>query len=154
MVGLFSVTVSDCCDPIKSEGVIPMLARPYKWSRSRSVAGLALLGPVWQFVSEATTYSPWDTFSHSHSRMYRTRVQNHVHCCVNYETEKFEARGPWVAQLMKHLLSAQVMIRGSWDRVPHRAPCSVGNLPLSLPLALHWLVLSLAICLSVCQINK
>ena len=40
----------------------------------------------------------------------------------------------WVAQLVKRLPSAQVMIPASWDRVPHRAPCSAGSLLLPLPL--------------------
>ena len=42
-------------------------------------------------------------------------------------------------QLVKRLPSAQVMISGSWDRVPHWAPCSAGSLlllPLLLPLPL------------------
>ena len=29
---------------------------------------------------------------------------------------------------MKHLPSAQVMILGSWDQVPHRAPCRLQGL--------------------------
>ena len=32
-------------------------------------------------------------------------------------------RGTWVAQLVRHLPSSQVLILGSWDRVLHRAPC-------------------------------
>ena len=44
-------------------------------------------------------------------------------------------RGAWVAQWVKPLPLAQVMISGSWDRVPHRALCSAGSLlpSLSLP---------------------
>ena len=38
--------------------------------------------------------------------------------------------GPSVTRLP----SAQVVISGSWDRVPHPAPCSAGRLPLPLPL--------------------
>nr|XP_054367840.1 uridine diphosphate glucose pyrophosphatase NUDT22 isoform X3 [Mirounga angustirostris] len=34
--------------------------------------------------------------------------------------------GAWVAQMVKRLPSAQVMVPGSWNRVPHRAPCSLG----------------------------
>ena len=48
-------------------------------------------------------------------------------------------RGAWVAQWVKPLPSAQVMISGSWDRVPHRALCSAGSLLPSL---------SLSVCLS------
>ena len=43
-------------------------------------------------------------------------------------------KGAWVAQLVKHLPSVQVMIPGSWDQAPHWAPCSVGSLLLPLPL--------------------
>ena len=44
--------------------------------------------------------------------------------------------GAWVAQLVKHLTCAQVMILGSWDRVLHWAPCLAGSLLLPLPLPL------------------
>ena len=54
-------------------------------------------------------------------------------------------RDTWVAQSVKHLPSAQVMISGSWDGVPHRAPCSAESLLLSLPLLLPPLVLSLSL---------
>ena len=40
-----------------------------------------------------------------------------------------------VAQLVKYLPLAQVMISGSWVGAPHQAPCSVGSLLLSLPAA-------------------
>jgi len=56
----------------------------------------------------------------------------------------------WMAQSVKCLPLAQVMILGSWDRAPYQAPCSVGNLLLPLPLLLPLLVLSLYLC----QINK
>ena len=36
----------------------------------------------------------------------------------------------WEVQLVKHWPSAQVMIPGSWDQTPHRAPCSLGSLLL------------------------
>ena len=70
--------------------------------------------------------------------------------------------GAWVAQSVKHLTSAQVMIRGSWDRALHQAPCSTGSplLPLSLPLLVHVLSLSHSLSLththslSFSQINK
>ena len=57
-----------------------------------------------------------------------------------------------MAQLVKHLPLAQVMILGSWDRAPHRAPCSAGSLLLPLPLPL--LVFPLTLSLSLCQLNK
>jgi len=54
--------------------------------------------------------------------------------------------GAWVAQLVRRLPSAQVMILESLDRVPHRAPCSARS--LLLPLTLPPLMYSLS------QINK
>ena len=41
-----------------------------------------------------------------------------------------------MAQSVKHLPLARVMILGSWDRAPHWGPCSVGSLLLPLPLPL------------------
>ena len=57
-----------------------------------------------------------------------------------------EEGGTWVAQWVKPLPSAQVMISGSWDRALRRALCSAGSLlpPLSLPASLF----------VICQINK
>ncbi|CAD7677121.1 unnamed protein product [Nyctereutes procyonoides] len=45
-------------------------------------------------------------------------------------------QGAWVAQSVKPLPSAQVMIPGSWDRAPHGTPCSAGSLLLPLPFPL------------------
>ena len=45
-------------------------------------------------------------------------------------------RGAWVAQWVKPLPSAQVMVSGSWDRAPHQALCSAGSLLASLSLCL------------------
>jgi len=50
-----------------------------------------------------------------------------------------------VAQSVKRLPSAQVMIPGSRDRVPHRAPRSEGSPLLPLPLPLPLPVLSLSV---------
>ena len=49
-------------------------------------------------------------------------------------------RGLWVAQSIKRLPSAQVMILGSWNRVSCRAPCSAGSLLLFLPFLLVFLL--------------
>ncbi|XP_064427490.1 nucleic acid dioxygenase ALKBH1 isoform X1 [Mirounga angustirostris] len=56
--------------------------------------------------------------------------------------------------VVKRLPSAQVMIPGSWDRAPHRAPCSAGSLLLPLPLPLLVFLLSLSLTISLCQTNK
>ena len=40
--------------------------------------------------------------------------------------------GAWVAQSLKHLRSAQVMISGSWDRAPHLLPLPLPLLVLSV----------------------
>ena len=55
---------------------------------------------------------------------------------MTYEILKI-GRGAWVAQSVKHLHLAQVMIPESWDRVLSQAFCSAGSLPvpISLPLA-------------------
>ena len=55
---------------------------------------------------------------------------------------KMQVPGAWVAQAVKHLPLAWVMISGSWDQVLHRAPCSEGRPLLPLPLPLCLLVLS------------
>ena len=55
--------------------------------------------------------------------------------------------GTWVAQPIKHLPLAQVMILGSWDRAPCWAPCSTRN--LLLPLLSHC-----SCSRSLSQINK
>ena len=54
--------------------------------------------------------------------------------------------GTWVPQWVKPLLSAQVMISGSWDQAPRWALHSVGSLlpPLSLSASLPTCYLSLS----------
>ena len=47
-------------------------------------------------------------------------------------TQKSTSRGTCVAQLVKRLPSAPVMISGSQDQAPHWAPCSAVSLLLSL----------------------
>ena len=61
------------------------------------------------------------------------------------------AWGAWVAQWVKPLPSAQVMISGSWDRALHLVLCLAGSLlpPLSLPASLPTHDLSLSLSLSV-----
>ena len=54
-------------------------------------------------------------------------------------------RGAWVAQLVKHLPWAQVIVPESWDPALHWAPCSAGSLLLPLPLQLPLLILSLSL---------
>ena len=54
-----------------------------------------------------------------------------------------------MAQSVKHLPSAQVMIPGSWDQAPHWASYSAGSLLLPLPLPLPLLVSSLSLYLSL-----
>ena len=51
-----------------------------------------------------------------------------------------------VAQSVKHLPLAQIMIPGFWDGAPHQAPCSAGTLLLPL-LPAH--VLSCYLCYSL-----
>ena len=58
-------------------------------------------------------------------------------------------RDTWVAQSVKHLPSAQVMISGSWDGALHQAPCSVGSLILLLPLQLPLFMLPFSLSLSL-----
>ena len=43
--------------------------------------------------------------------------------CGEIQKQQDGFRGAWVAQSVKCLPSAQVMIPGSWDRAPYRAPC-------------------------------
>ena len=48
-----------------------------------------------------------------------------------------------LAQSVKRLPLAQVMISGSWDWILHQVPCISVSLCLSLPLLMHTLSLSL-----------
>ena len=71
---------------------------------------------------------------------------------VTLNIQKRNTEGTWVAQLVKHLTLAQVMISGSWDGAPIVLwpPCSAGSLPTTLlPLPMVSLSLSLFF-----QINK
>lgn len=74
----------------------------------------------------------------------------HLECSYHSSFKSFISQGVWVAQLVKHLPSAQVIIPGSQAQAPPRAPCSAGScfsLSLSLCLPLGLLV-PLSLCLS------
>ena len=47
------------------------------------------------------------------------------------QLRNYSSWGAWVAQSVKQLPPAQIMIPGSWDRALRQAPCSVGSLLLS-----------------------
>ena len=73
----------------------------------------------------------------------------HIYLYIHFSIYFFQDywwQGAWVAQLMKRLLSAQIMILGSWDGAPCWAPCSVGSLLLPL--------LSLSLSHSLSVLNK
>ena len=55
---------------------------------------------------------------------------------LKLQDQELHAQGTWVAQLVKRLASAQVMIPAPWDQAPYWAPSSVGSLLLSLTLLL------------------
>ena len=61
--------------------------------------------------------------------------------------------GAWVAQLVKYLPSAQVMIPEFWDVALNQSPCLMGNLLLPL-LCPSTRALFLALSLPLSQINK
>ena len=44
---------------------------------------------------------------------------------VMNQVRKIVFESAQMVQLVKHLTLPQVMISGSWDRAPHKAPCSV-----------------------------
>ena len=83
----------------------------------------------------------WEEFEDSDSRLSaeKFKIENvQTSGCI-----KCEACGDaWVAQSVKHLPSAQVMIPGSWDRVLHWAPCEEPACPSAYVSA------SLCLCLS------
>ena len=58
------------------------------------------------------------------------------------KTHSFRRLG---GSVVERLPSAQVVIPGSWDRVSHQAPCSVGSVLLPLPLPLPLLVCSVSV---------
>ena len=63
-------------------------------------------------------------------------------------------RGSWVAQLVKHLPSAQVMIPGFWNPAQNWACCSARSLLLPLPLPAAPPACAHTLLLSLSQINK
>ena len=57
---------------------------------------------------------------------------------MKIKKKKKKRAGHLGGSVVEHLPLAQVMILGSWDQVPHWAPCSVESLLLPLPfLAAH-----------------
>ena len=68
-----------------------------------------------------------------------------MHLCFIFIEFKCFLRGTWVAQVVKCLPWARVMISGSWDRAPHVAPCLAGSLLLPFPLLLPVFLLSLCV---------
>ena len=59
-----------------------------------------------------------------------------------------------MAQCVKCLPLARVMIPESWDQAPHWAPCSTGSLLLPLPLPLLVFPVSLCLCQMKIKIKK
>ena len=49
---------------------------------------------------------------------------------------KLQYWGPWVAQWVKRLPLAQIMIPGSRDKVPRQSPCFSLSLPLAYTISL------------------
>ena len=79
---------------------------------------------------------------------------SHLHTSIPSKNGKEKVRkrvswSAWVAQWVKHLPLALVMIPGSWDPAPCPSPCSVRSLLLTLPLLLPLLVLSVPVSLSL-----
>jgi len=72
-------------------------------------------------------------------------------CYLITQAENRMLWGVWLAQSVKRLPSAQVMIPGSRDRAPRQTPCSAGSLLLPLLVAPPAYALSLS--LSVKQTN-
>ena len=69
---------------------------------------------------------------------------------------KRRPRGTWVAQSVKCLPSAQVMIPGCWDQTPCWAVCSVKSLflPLPPPATLCYVCVCVCVFMCVSQVNK
>ena len=80
-------------------------------------------------------------------------VQNKVKKCIQILLFKKEG-GAWVAQSVKLLPLAQVMIPGSWNWAQHQGPCSAGSLFLPLPLLLSPFLLSHSLIISLKLISK
>ena len=59
-----------------------------------------------------------------------------MNVCGLYATFKRSFRGAWVAQSVKHLPSAQVMISRFWDRVPRGAQLGVYFSHSAVPIVL------------------
>ena len=113
-------------------GAESSLIRHGKWN-GRKIQEAAT---VWDLFKEYKHHSAEDRGRHG-CRSPSKHYYYLAHQSLSWST--------WVAQLVKHLALAQVMIPGSWDGAPSWAPCSVGTLLLP-PLALPWPMLGLSLC--------
>ena len=83
------------------------------WTLSRSQANQSQrMDLIWTSNQPITTYGPYLDLKPTNHNIW-------PFLDLNIRNKR---RGAWVAQLVKPLPSAQVMIPESWDRAPHRAP--------------------------------
>ena len=76
----------------------------------------------------------------------------HTFMCLHvayilHVTQNESTWGAWVAQSVEHLPSAQVVIPGSWDQVPHWVPCGGASAYVSFPSSYVSASLSLSVSL-------
>ena len=75
---------------------------------------------VWQWSAHSLDNEKLKT---SRKPKWQLKQMSYINEC-HAGTSKLMLWGAWVAQWVKHLLSAQVMILGSWDQVLHGTPFS------------------------------